>query len=325
MKALLCIIGLWVSAFAIAEEKPLYKIISQTQDAGIPQDSILITGKVNYDKLPPKDIFGTISTLDFRSQRVVNRNGEYKILIHKNSRGFYFYQQGYREVVIRLKELGQFNRYEINITGETYFAIQMVEKPVIYCYSPSEIETEITLLPKGILSFTYPIYDKKWRIKTTENNAIMDLNTGKVHPYLFWEANQSALNFKMNDNTMNGFLVDTDTIIPFLEVQLKAIGLNEIESTDFITYWAPRLMQKEYALIQFLVNSEYTHAFGDIEFTVEPNCIQRVGMLFTGLDKIPNSLKVHPQEFPSINRHGFTVIEWGGVELSSMSKILARI
>jgi len=316
MKTLLILVLVISSYCSFAEDlKPYYKIISQNWNETAPQDSITIFGKVKYDKLPANDNFGKISSLDFRTANIVKRSGDYQITIHHNAKGIYFFQNGYKEVVINLKNLDQYNNYNIDIKGETHLTQILVEKPVIYCYSPKPIETEIYLSPKGNLTFTYPIYNKSWHIRTASNGEILNLKTGKTHPYLFWEASQEKVKFNFTDQSMSAFIVKTDTIITFLENQLEKIGLNDREATDFITYWGPRLQHKEFVLIQFLVNSDYNKVFGDIDFEKRPDCMLRVGMLFSSLDNIPNSFKINPQEFEPLNREGFTVIEWGGVEL----------
>ena len=313
------LLGLLVSFSTgiIAQQKLNYQIIERQTNAPVPEDSLLIFGKVIYDKTPAKDNFGKISTLNFKTAIVVQRSGNFEIMIHKSTKGIYFYQQGYREVVINFNEIAWFNQLELNITGETYFSEILIEKPVIYCYSPEPVKTEIYLNPKGDLTFTYPAYHQKWEIQTTENEQIQDLNTGKTHPYLFWEAQQNKLDFiKSNQSSgINGFIIQTDTVIPFLEHQLSQLGLNDKEATDFITYWGPRLMQQNYALIQFIVNDDYNSVFGTIEFSQQPDCLQRVGMLFSNLEQVPQNFKITPQTFEPIQRKGFTVIEWGGAEI----------
>ena len=50
-----------------------------------------------------------------------------------------------------------------------------------------------------------------------------------------------------------------------------------------------------------------------LEFSVQPDTIIRVGMIFKGLDGYKN---VEEQALkPAPERNGFTVVEWGGTEL----------
>ena len=324
MKLLCTALIILISINLQAKTKLLYTILEHSWNDDIHEDSMHIKGMVTYDKVPTKDNFGKVTALNFKSTSFILADGQFDIIISKQSKGIFFFQNGYREVIIKLNGYENFNEFKINITGETHFAQIMVEKPVIYLYSDISIETEIKLTPKGKMVFTYPIYDQFWRIKTGTNGRITDLKTGKTHPYLFWEANQNGLNFRYSDQKMEGFRIKTDTAIIFLEHQLKALGLNGIESTDFITYWAPRIMQTPYALLQFSVNTNYNQIFGGISFTKTPDSMQRIGLLFSGLNDQSTQLELTPQKFKPFKRTGFTVVEWGGAELSQFKTILAE-
>ena len=53
----------------------------------------------------------------------------------------------------------------------------------------------------------------------------------RKYPYLFWEA-ESYDNVEIKE----GFLVKGENAQDFLEEKLKIFGLNDFESTDFITF-----------------------------------------------------------------------------------------
>jgi len=97
---------------------------------------------------------------------------------------------------------------------------------------------------------------------------------------------------------------------------LIKFGLNEKEQTDFITYWAPRINQKQFAAIQFLIDEDYSAEIGTLMVNPKPDCVRRVYLLFAGLDQPVESLQSNPKKINPIVRKGLTVIEWGGSELN---------
>jgi hypothetical protein len=115
---------------------------------------------------------------------------------------------------------------------------------------------------------------------------------------------------------MEGWLIKTDTAVQFLEHQLTLLGLNDREKTDFITFWGPSLMQKEYALLQFLVDAAVEYEIATLIIVPKPDVLRRIYLYAATLDKPYMGLNCVPQKFKSINRNGFTVIEWGGTELN---------
>ena len=148
---------------------------------------------------------------------------------------------------------------------------------------------------------------KKYEI-VTRQEAVLDKSV-KTRS-LFWEAEIIGLE---NENWQ--YCIAKDETIKFLEDKLKELGLNDIESSDFIQYWAPRLMENEYNLISF--NSNYKDfAYyswmindGQGETKWEPDTFIRVFMVY-----IPSKEKVktHPVKHIAPKRKGFTAVEWGG-------------
>ena len=50
-----------------------------------------------------------------------------------------------------------------------------------------------------------------------------------------------------------------------------------------------------------------------LTITPEPDSILRINMIFSPLNK---RIEVTPQEITPFEREGFTVVEWGGVEIN---------
>ncbi|PZE17050.1 hypothetical protein DNU06_09890 [Putridiphycobacter roseus] len=302
---------------AKADLSPLYTIQEKSMQSALSKDSLYLEGKVSYTTKPGPESFGQISSLDLKTTKVFARNGNYKIVIPRSAKGIFFFQSGYQEVVINLKEYSAFNHFKINIIAKENRAVIMVEKPVIYLYSSEPVETNLTLKPKGALAFTYPKYNDGWHIRTQKNGEILNLATKKKHPYLFWEAKQTNVHFQEEDGKITAFVMDTDTVISFLETQLHSLGLNARESTDFITYWAPRLQVKKYATVQFLIQEEYNDLFGTIQSSMPIDYQLRIGMLFEVSDRMPNIAMTTPTFNHMMERNGFTLIEWGGAEIQN--------
>jgi len=194
--------------------------------------------------------------------------------------------------------------------------MEVVDKPVIYVYSEEPTACRLKINPHSEFTFTYPKHDEGWSFTTTKEGQ---LKTEKGHyPYLFWEGKTSELTFQKLENKAesyqlnNAFQVNTDSTISFLEHQLTALGLNNREKTDFITFWGPKMIQHQYALIQFLVDDEYESVIANMEMEPVPESSLRVFMLFASMDHYSDSIETTPPAFNPLERKGLTIVEWGG-------------
>jgi hypothetical protein len=183
-------------------------------------------------------------------------------------------------------------------------------KPVIYLYSPTDLAVDVQLTPKGNFSYTYPAYEKGWK-GTVDAKGGMIINKQHYH-YLFWEGNIDGISSLVDYN--EGFVVSNENVTAFLEEKLTEIGLNEQEKTDFITFWGPRMVDSENNHVQFLFNEAYDD-IATLSITPKPDHLFRLYMLWTPL---PESTTLHPtpQKLCNIKRDGFSVVEWGGSELT---------
>jgi len=88
-----------------------------------------------------------------------------------------------------------------------HLILRLFGKPVIYLFSPSEIEVSVklSLIPEWNISAIYPVVPIKsptahsneevtWRVRVHPNGDLTELNTGLDVTYLFWEA-QYVLSF----------------------------------------------------------------------------------------------------------------------------------
>ncbi|MFT7155723.1 MAG: hypothetical protein ACI8Q1_000725 [Parvicella sp.] len=177
-----------------------------------------------------------------------------------------------------------------------------VDKPVIYCYPEVEMEVDIKLNTTANLTFTYPQLNDSWKTTLYPNGDIKVMD--KMYPYLFWEGKM-----KLSDiaSTNKGFVIKKDEAVSFFETRLAQIGLTQREITDFITYWCPKMHADSYH-IQFLIGSDYNANIGTLDYSVQPDTEIRIFALI----KEYNGSEITEQILTTIERKGFTVVEWGG-------------
>lgn len=182
------------------------------------------------------------------------------------------------------------------------------KKPIIYIYPLKEQKTSVHIDFKGDDLYTWPKIDRtnKWEVTAQPNGMLIDDN-GEQYPYLFWEGTLNSFNYT---DLNEGFVVNADETETFFLEKLKILGLNAKEYTDFITFWSPLLRKNKYNFIRF----ETVNYNKEIPLTIvpKPESIQRILMVYKPVDANYN---VRPQELEPFSRRGYTVIEWGGMEL----------
>ena len=202
---------------------------------------------------------------------------------------------------------GVFNdRHIDNATDEHHTYLK--KKPVIYLYPETETEIIVKLGAPEKLTLTYPEYVDGWNIVASPNGDLIDKKTGDKLYALYWEGQRDidSLNFD------TGFIVKGEDTAEFLEEKLEFLGLNYREREEFIVYWLPKLEANKYNYIYFATAEEISKDM-PLEFSVQPDTVIRVGMIFEGLDEY---MEIKEQSLtPAPERSGFTVVEWGGTEL----------
>jgi hypothetical protein len=185
-----------------------------------------------------------------------------------------------------------------------------LEKPAIYLYPAQKQDTEVRLIFDGQLAATYPDYDYKikgWSIVAYPDGKLINKADNREYSYIFWEG--IADNSKYDFST--GFIIKGSDTKEFLQSALSKLGLTPKEYNEMIVYWLPKMQNNKYNLIHF-AGSEYADR-AKLIITPKPDSILRVFMVFRALDEYQN---IKPQELPNFDRKGFTVVEWGGTELS---------
>lgn len=226
------------------------------------------------------------------------------------SKFYFFYSKSFEEVISDTVKIKDKEVIEVRVYFTRTDREIRVKKPVIYLYPEKEINVNLQLAVNGLLGFTYPSYNDGWDFTASPNGNIQIGE--KSYNYLFWESDMSEQNIKKENNT--GFLVHSDTLLNFLENSLDKMGFNSKESADFITFWYPQMIKNTTNHIHFLFN-ESCDTYAELNITPKPQNIFRVGMLWA---EAKTNFTPTQQTISKVNREGFTVIEWGGVEMTNL-------
>lgn len=184
---------------------------------------------------------------------------------------------------------------------ETNFTYVTAGKPVIYLYPQKETNVNVKLSFVGDFTFTYPEYKDGWTVTAKTDGTL--ISGTRTYPYLFWEG--KVLNYSPLFN--EGFLVSRKETVTFLEEKLKTLGLNDRERGDFITFWAPRLIENEFNLIKF-DTKEYSSKVS-LNIDPQPDSVIRIFMVYKGAN---GNESIKEQKLKTVERKGFVAVEWGG-------------
>ena len=182
----------------------------------------------------------------------------------------------------------------------------VVKKPIIYIYPTKELSLSVRLGKPENITYSYPDYRNGWNVIAEPDGTLTDTTTGRKLYALYWEGK-----YKEDINFDEGFVVEGENAVEFLEEKLAIFGLNERESEEFIIYWLPKLQENKYNLIRFASMDEINE-YMPLELSEKPDTLIRVLMQFKALDEYT---EIKEQELTPVNREGFTVVEWGGTEV----------
>ncbi|KAG1893681.1 uncharacterized protein F5891DRAFT_962575 [Suillus fuscotomentosus] len=227
-----------------------------------------------------------------------------------------------------------------------------IKKPVIYLYSPSDIDVSVklSLIPEWKLSVIYPVVTTEdngrrleWNVRTHQDGSLTERDSGLNVSYLFWEAetNSQAASKPQPVDTFNpasSSLDNTDSIVTpvdkvavYLDNSLKVLGLHTEARTSFITYWLPSILKHEYVALRFVPQAAFERA-ASLRISPQPDVVTRVFILFKGIRKEDfanwtnariqaekdvawwvNVVGVDPARAGDVTL--FRALEWGGMEV----------
>ena len=183
-------------------------------------------------------------------------------------------------------------------------------KPVIYLYPEEKTTLSIKLHPHGFIAESDPLYIEPngWRNLTVYPNGQIFTESGGKYDYLFYETNLFDYS-----TPKKGFVIKKENLSSFFDKALPKLGLNESEKKDFKEYWLEKLDENgnRYFFITFLPLEEIER-IDRVEYSQLPDTEIRIIAYFHPLNSPktvePLALPSHPPE-----RHGFTIVEWGGI------------
>ncbi|KAJ7762959.1 hypothetical protein B0H16DRAFT_1311466, partial [Mycena metata] len=194
---------------------------------------------------------------------------------------------------------------------------QLGGKPVIYLYSPTEIDATVmlTLTREWSFSAVYPVVPTKippscggqrirWDVRTHLDGNLTETTTALDVAYLFWEAHTNhgipdsppaspgAQQFSMTESSFSpltsdlypadSVLLSAAEITTYLDKVLLALGLHTEARASFITYWLPSFLKHKHVALRFVPQAAY-EAAAALDISPTPDVITRLFMLFKGI------------------------------------------
>jgi hypothetical protein len=289
-----------------------YLLVSENKVDDVPEGFCRVRGKIYIDGIATQ--LGSVYNFEASVSALLDSLGNYSILIPTRNALLYFYAPNAHEIVVENHVFKSGHELVIDFYSTRRQYEHPAEKPVIYLYSNQPTNVSLSIDFKGELTFMYPRYDNGWQVNVSKK-GILNTSDQKIYPYLFWEGTTSDLEFVTTPTGMEGYFIQTDSTISFLENTLTQLGLNQIEMTDFITFWGPQIKKHRYATIQFLVDEVYSNEIAGINVNPAPDSMRRIYLLFEGSEiELKQNFLTSPDLKPFV-RDGFTLVEWGGSEI----------
>lgn len=302
-----------LASCSISQAKPIeiapeYWLESSTKDITIDKGYAIY--EFNFNGAPSENQ-RLVYSIDGKMVRTKLENSILTIRAKAGTHSFQlYYSSDYQEVFtgkIEIKSQMR-DRYVVDMRRTKY--LHEVEKPVIYLYPEVETTIEVKMNIKGSNPFLYPAYKDSWNFVAKPNG---DLIFGdRTYNYLFWESSQSAQEGELD--LSKGFIVSGQNITSLLEKSLTKYGFTSKEKADFITFWAPQMQDNPFLYICYMYD-DACDKFAELSITPEPDVLARFYMLWSPVSEKFNSSRIEEQEIPTMDRTGFVVLEWGGMEI----------
>ncbi len=182
-------------------------------------------------------------------------------------------------------------------------------KPVIYLYP--EKTTAVTVTVGASITTSEPVYGSGWQV-TAEPNGQLTTTDGSRYSSLFWE----GLGHGFYPEVSSGFIVARAQVEKTLRAQVTKLGLNATESRDFLAFWLPKMPTTPYVRLTWF-GTRQMDELAPLTILPKPDTVIRLFLDYAGLEK---PVILPTQTLSSIPRHGFTVVEWGGLLRGNQGK-----
>lgn len=264
-----------------------------------------------YDKIYGLVDQNYILVLDNDKIKLVNSNGQVKWIFEDNVADIADFVSGIKlenQIVFQLvKENGskciELVYDEDSKKGSSIdSACNVIDKPVLYLYPEEKINVTINFEKPDLLETTYPKFKGKWEVTADVDGTLTD-SKGKEYYALYWDEKKvHSVDFK------EGFYVEKNQAIDFLENKLSYIGLTDREMNEFIMYWLPVLEKNGKSLVYFELTEE-RESYNKLYITPKPTSMLRLVM---HVKKIDEKVDIKKQNLTRFKREGFVAVEWGG-------------
>lgn len=178
-----------------------------------------------------------------------------------------------------------------------------IAKPILYLYPNKKTDVTVSFEHPELLKTTYPKYNGIWEVNALSNGDLYD-KKGNYYYALYWDE------VKVHDvDFSEGYYVESDDAIEFLEKKLSYIGLSPKEKNEFIMYWLPVLERNGKSLVYFELTEE-RESYNKINITPKPDSLLR---LVIHIKKVDKKQEIPKQSLIKFQRKGFVAVEWGGI------------
>lgn len=205
-------------------------------------------------------------------------------------------------------------------------------KPVVYLYPEKPTTVHLSFASPVELSTQIPTYHNGWNVLAEPNGTLTDLQPtytdcselgsrfgseyaqeackSHTYPYIYWSGKSADNSYP---NVTGGWIVERQSLPKFLQEKLNEMGLTANESTDMISYWVPKMNEKNapYYKVGFVQTREM-NAFVPMMINPQPDSVLRIFLDWKALANKPTQA-LNPQHLDKFIRHGFTYVEWGGL------------
>lgn len=182
-------------------------------------------------------------------------------------------------------------------------------KPAIYLYPTQTEKVHVAIAPQGKVLKTIPQYPWGGWDVTAHPDGKIDFNNAS-YDYLFYEASlPDELLSSITNDKKEGYVIKYEELSHFFDQMLPMMGLNPHEKQAFSNYWLGSLPKANYYYIS-IVPQSFLDTISPLQIAPTPDSMLRVNLSFEPVDK---SFLVKNPTIKPFSRHGFSVIEWGGL------------
>ncbi|WP_165396042.1 hypothetical protein [Flavobacterium sp. J27] len=252
----------------------------------------------------------TVTNLNTQENVFSDSNGKFKIKVRKKDVLLFESESCISQEVL----VGKQKDITVSLKAKQKNEVILLKKPILYLYPTQKTEVTLQFHFNGKLKTTFPKYDENWNVIAFPDGKLYDTKTQRTYTSLFWDGEIELPKTHYQYN--NGFVVAKENLTSFLIEKLEHIGLNHQETNDFIQFWLPILEQNKFNFIHFLVN-EACNEIAVNTVHPKPETSIRVYMEFFGINQFQS---VSEQQLPKTKRKGFTLVEWGGTDVSQKIK-----